>query len=292
MGITTHVYRAMLREHRHRPLTGKCLLIGRQSVLFSVDQMHQIAASENYSLRTIEATSDNLTRAGGEILDTELFATFSDIEVSALDVTDYEGAEYVHDMNTPLPDSLCGQFDFIYNGSCMDNLFNPAIFIINCSKLLKPGGRIIHLEHGSPWPSAYLTYSPDWFLDYYAANDFEDALVMSCEFDGYKSPHHMQSVWRLFRWNPLLCGNIREHSMLLNSSSKVILTIAEKGMHSSSDIQPLQGQYRAGSETEDAKLEVTYRRFLNSERVDLYRSNAGVWSLSPAVSNLQFLGLL
>jgi hypothetical protein len=71
----------------------------------------------------------------------------------ALDVTDYEGADIVLDLGEPIPEKYCGNYDFIYNGSCLDNMFNPGVALMNLSK---PQGRIINIEAASSWCSTRL----------------------------------------------------------------------------------------------------------------------------------------
>jgi SAM-dependent methyltransferase len=293
MGISSHIFRSILKEHAHRPLAGKGLLIGRQSVFFTQDNMRAIAASENVPLKDIQLSKDTETRAGGEITDYELFTSFCDLEMDALDVTDYENANIVHDMHYPVPAALHNQYDFIYNGSCMDNLFNPAEFLKNCSRMLKSGGRILSIEHGSAYPGGYLLYSPDFFLDFFAINNYADALVLVCDFLGNRSPHHIQSPWTLWRWNPLLHGKANEHSMHLSLSNRLILSIAEKSVDSTNERIPIQGQYRTSEGLNEPVYEQSYQRFLKSSRVSGYKSPQPVdWALSQAVSNLEFVGVL
>ncbi len=293
MGISTHIFRAFLREHKHRPFVGKGLLIGRQSVFFDVAQARHICESEGVPMSDTFAEADVDTRGGGEIIDYDLFASFCDMRMDALDITAYEHANIVHDMNEPVPEHLENQYDFIFNGSCMDNLFSPGEFMNNCTKMLRPGGRVVNIEHGSMYPGAYITYSPDYFLDYYAVNDFADALVIVCEFQGIRSPHHIQSPWMLWNWNPLTHGAASEHSMHKGLSNRLILSIAEKGENTSSDVQPVQGQYRTAEALTKPVYDASCERFLNSDRLKQYRSAMQAdWAKSPAISNLEFLGVI
>jgi SAM-dependent methyltransferase len=293
MGISSHIFRAFLREHKHRALQGQGLLVGRQSIFFSQDEMKRMAAAEGVAVRDIEAQQDVETRGGGELTDYQLFESFSELDMKALDVTDYEGAPIVHDMHYPVPQELHGQFDFIYNGSCMDNLFNPAEFLRNVSRMLKPGGRFVSIEHGSPYPGAYMTYSPDYFFDFFAANNYADAMVFVCDFLGWHSPHHMQSPWSIYNWNPLRYGEAKEHSMHLSFSHRLILAVAEKGPDSTNEVMPIQGQYSADDAPIDSVHRQASERFLKSSRLDAYRLPSPVdWNNSPAVSNLEFVGVL
>ncbi len=293
MGISSHIFRSLLKEHRQRPLRGRGLLIGRQSIFFTREGMLGIAASEGITLKDVALSKDTETRAGGEITDYELFASFCDLKMDALDVTAYENANIVHDMHEPVPSKLHGQYDFIYNGSCMDNLFNPAEFLKNCSRMLKPGGRFLSIEHGSAFPGGYLLYSPDFFLDFFAINNYADALVFVCDFLGSCSPHHIQSPWMLWNWNPLRFGKAIEHSTHLSMSNRLILCITEKGENSTDDRIPIQGQYRSSEGLNEPIYEQACRRFLESPRIHGYRSRQPVdWAKSQAISNLEFVGVL
>jgi len=290
MGISTHLFRVFLREHKYRPLAGQGLLVGRQSIFFGVDAMRAVARVEGVPLRDRPIRRDTNTRLAGEILDYDLFASFCDLQMQAVDVTAYEQAEIIHDMNTPAPPALESRFDFIFNGSCMDNSFNAAMFMANMSRMLKPGGRVVHIEHASNWPGSYVSYSPDWFLDYYAANDFADCQVLVAEFPGHTPIQHMQVNWTVYRWNPLFAvpqARGRNSSHHASTAHRLVVAIAEKGAASTPGEFPIQGQYRPADQ--DARYEAMYRRFMASRRADYYRDPAGVVLSAPNVSTLEYL---
>ena len=46
--------------------------------------------------------------------------------VDVLDVSAYEGANKLHDINYPIPNELRHKYDFIFDSSVLDNLFNPC----------------------------------------------------------------------------------------------------------------------------------------------------------------------
>lgn len=293
MGISTHIFRTILREHKRRPLGGRGLLIGRQSVFFNNETFKTIGLSEGVPLLDIASIGDNETRSGGELLDYDLFSSFSTIKMDALDVTSYENANIIHDMHHPVPIELHNKYDFIYDGSCMDNLFNPAEFLKNCSRMLKPGGRLIAIEHGSAFPGGYLLYSPDFFLDFFAFNNYLDAQVFVCDFIGHRSPHHIQSPWMLWNWNPLRFGRVIEHSSHPSNLNRLNLIIAEKSDISTNDRIPIQGQYRTNEGLNEPVYQESCERFLKSNRLDQYRTSVSVdWGSTPGLTNLEFIGIL
>jgi SAM-dependent methyltransferase len=164
------------------------------------------------------------------------------MSLRTLDVTDYEGAEIVHDMHDPIPESLIDQFDFIWNGSCLDNMSDPATAIQNTFRMLKPGGRIFMMEIGTPHHNAYTMYSPAFFFDFFAINGFADCKVYACMFQAeavHTGPFDFY-VWRNFD-NTLWQFPIDAFPA---NTALISFVVGEKGPQSSWHRKPVQGQYR------------------------------------------------
>src|SRR5262245_58444774 len=133
MGLGTEAARLILSEHRQRPITGKVLMIGRPATWFSAELAMQLIEAEGCRInpgvpieidqQTVAAKSDPHERW---ISDKCFFRLFCDAEVLAVDVSDFEGAEIVHDMSTPLAQDLEDKFDFVFDGSSLDNIFDPV----------------------------------------------------------------------------------------------------------------------------------------------------------------------
>lgn len=240
MGMTKHMAEIVLREHAYKPIEGEILLCGRQSIFMTAEEAVALVGSHNL-LRGVEPRIDSQTRGSndkGWIADDSFFELFADARFNAVDVSGYEGANIVHDMCTPIADELAGKFNFIFNGSCMDNLSNPAAFLANTSRMLAPGGVIIHIEHGSRSRGAYLMYSPDYFFDFYARNGYADCKVYMALFEN----SHRRSVWRMFQWYP---HGEHELSNIGTGSGAMIVTVAEKAAGSTDDVFPIQAHYRS-----------------------------------------------
>ncbi len=264
MGLSSQAIRVILNDHKYKPITGSVLLIGRQTVYLTPEEAIKLIQEEGLPIRPgAQAEVDKTTRSsstGGFISDASLFSLFTDAKVQALDVSDYEGAEIVCNLNEPLRETLVGQFDFIYNGSCLDNIFDPATSIKNLSRLLNSSGRIVHVEHGSSFNGPYLMYPPDWFYDYYAVNQFSDCKVYVALFNGGL----IESGWDAYSWDPVVyLKDKKEPSLHYETSSSikidsVIITVAEKGSESTSSNAPVQFQYRS-SEEQNSIVEASLR---------------------------------
>ncbi len=267
MGLPRQVAEIILQEHLYKPIQGEILLCGRQTVQVSPNGAKKLLTKYGVPIREgVEPEVDKVTRAAPgdpKILDRSFFELFTDARFNAVDLTDYEQANIIHDMCTPIGEDLVGRFSFIYNGSCMDNVSSPAQFLVNTSRMLEPNGVVCHLEHGSPASCAYIMYSPDIFLDYYAANKYVDCKVYVALFEGDLHTTH----WNVFQWDPIVVRSGLVHytqSTIDTQSDRLLITIAEKGPDSTDDVLPVQAQYRP-TDMNRAYTEAALR-FRESER--------------------------
>jgi SAM-dependent methyltransferase len=245
MAIFPQTAAMLVKEHKFRAIVGDVLLIGRQTVMLTVDGAKALLAREGVEVRRNFLNEVDTSTIGSDvapyITDRSFFSMFSDARVIALDVSDYEDAEIVHDLNLPLSHEYENIADFIFNGSCLDNLFDPATAMKSISKMLRPGGRVVHLEHGTPINGAILCYSPEWFFDFYAINNYADCKVFVCTF--IKT---ITGPWRVSMWHPFYVeGN--EHKLSATSlgiGDFFNIVIAEKDLNSTNDRTPIQSHYR------------------------------------------------
>jgi SAM-dependent methyltransferase len=249
MGLNMPAIQMILDEHQYRPITGESLHIGRQTV--NADDATLLGLFTATGLptdRLIQAfrqDRDRVTRAAnGNILDNCFLNAFSDAHYHCMDVSDYEGADILHDMNYDVPVDYHEKFDYIYDGSCIDNMFDPATFIKNVARMLKVGGRAILVNHASAYPGAYIAPSAEWYYSYFAVNDFADCKV----YVGRALPggHRLFVEYDLYSFNPYFtrdpeydysaaCADIRTWLLCI--------VIAEKKADSTTEKIPIQSHY-------------------------------------------------
>src|ERR1700675_192878 len=133
MGLGRDIVEAIVREHTYRPICGDVLLIGRQTVNLSPAQALEMVAAhgidvsavqaENLKLNTATINRSRATAGRDTISDAAFFNLLGLDRVKALDRSDYEGAEIIHDLGSPVPDELKCCADFVVDGSTLDNTF-------------------------------------------------------------------------------------------------------------------------------------------------------------------------
>jgi SAM-dependent methyltransferase len=95
-------------------------------------------------------------------------------EIESLDVSDYEGATILGDLNDPeLPTKIGRQFDLIYDSGTLEHVFNAPIALQTLVRMVSPGGIIVHatptngfMDHG------FWQVSPDLFHSFYRSQGF------------------------------------------------------------------------------------------------------------------------
>jgi hypothetical protein len=274
MGLDLLAASFILHEHKYRPIKGRVLTIGRQSILIRADQMDRLMAAYGVPKRPghvyrPDGNTVGVVRSGDMIDQESFFGAFTDAEVCSLDVSAYENADIICDLQGRVPEHLYGVADFIYNGSCLDNIFDAPAALRNMTRLLKPNGRVYHFEQGNSHPTAYLKYSADWFMDFYALNQFADCKTYVCDQPsaltiplvrprtgkpldiGTFTPSTKEHLFVIYSFDPLVdngsgCGY--DCSSVEAVTRYEIHCLAEKGPNATADRSPIQKHYRVDAE--------------------------------------------
>lgn len=306
MGIDGFAARMILHEHRHRPIKGTVLTIGRQSIgLTPIDMEMLLQATgtqrrPNHEYRVDESTV-GVSREKPYITQESFFAAFSDAKVLSLDVSDYEGADIVCDLQGKVKWKHRGIADFIYNGSCLDNIFDPAAAMRNMSRLLKPNGRVYHYEQGNSHPTAYVKYSADWFMDFYALNEFADCKVYIADKpntlgvplvnpNGTTAPRRSDYNIVVYSYNPYVenaGGPGYDCSSIETMTRYEVHCIAEKAPKSTVDRVPIQKHYRVDQWHKDI-CQASVARFFKSERAHFTSETAFDPTLIPRIDSSDY----
>src|SRR5262249_21993955 len=158
--------------------------------------------------------------------------------VISIDHSPYEGAEIVLDLNEPVPPEYVGMADFLIGGSTLDNVFDPPQYLKNCSRLLRPAGRLFEMDLISQpaHPSCLLTAA--WVCDFFVVNRYDDCLVHVTEGFPWASFVHIHA------YEPPSDENASDIGPPRGTVPMTVVCIAQKGSASSDDLMPVQDQYR------------------------------------------------
>lgn len=202
MGIALPSLAMLLAEHKHRPFSGTVLQLGRQDIYFDYEMMARCAEQMEVPLRKVPITHrpNEWMPQVKTISDQTFFQLLGFDVVQSTDASDYEKADFIHDFNQPVPETMHGRFDVVFDGGSLEHIFHLPNAFSNFHALLKVGGRVLHdspthnfVDHG------FFCFSPTLFWDYYEANGFTD---LRGHLVGMKLPFKHNDVPKVFRYTP------------------------------------------------------------------------------------------
>ncbi len=244
MGLIQSSIRFLVREHLKKPLQGHILTLGRQFVYATLDELRVILEEEGVEpCKEIEADrKTNIPQWIGTdyerfTSDVTLFRLLGVESVQAMDYSDMEGAEIVHDLNRPVPENLWSRFDVILDFGTSEHVFDVRQAFENYVKMLKPEGRIIHcLPANNQVNHGFYQFSPTLFLDFYGANGFADMRTYLLSHDART---HEKSQ------NEFFAFPAEKQPLLMTSKEQMsVVFVAHKQAQATSGQIPLQGYYQ------------------------------------------------
>jgi SAM-dependent methyltransferase len=218
------------------------LQLGKQALYVEADQLPGIAAQFGFDVTMDNATKDQSGEYVPETYnDIVFFEALGFKTVSSLDYSDYEGADLIHDLNTPIPQSLHGKYDFVYDGGTLEHVFDFPQCLRNIHNLLKVGGLVAHaapshnhVDHG------FYMYSPTVFWDYYHANHYK--IIKSYIYE-YETEHtaYTATPWLIYDYHPSAIQHLVGGGW--GRKRLGIWFVAQKLSESRCDVVPQQGAY-------------------------------------------------
>lgn len=86
-------------------------------------------------------------------------------ELATLDVSNYEGASIVHDLNAPIPADLNGRFDAVCDFGTLEHVFNLPVALRNCLEMVATGGRFfVQTPANNYFGHGFYQFSPELFF--------------------------------------------------------------------------------------------------------------------------------
>lgn len=158
MAIDIHAVLFLLRARTRGVSFGNVLTIGRQTL--DVAPKKLCILLQRYNLP--HDSFRNETKLSGYA--DEFFQCLGATHVQSLDVSNYEGATLVHDLNRPVKVDWQGQYDVVYDGGALEHVFNLPVALRNCMEMVKVGGSLFLDSPGNNWfGHGFYQFSPELF---------------------------------------------------------------------------------------------------------------------------------
>jgi hypothetical protein len=108
--------------------------------------------------------------------------------VTIIDVSDYEGADFIHDLNQPIPTEWHGRFDAVIDGGSLEHVFSFPTAVANLMQMTKVGGRVfLTSPANSLCGHGFYQFSPELMYRVFAEENgfrIEDIVIVESDFPG------------------------------------------------------------------------------------------------------------
>ncbi len=240
MGISKATVSYLMAEGKERPFSGSVLTLGVQNIFMTEPQIERLAEKMGFALAP--GPSDPVQRPNLEGYATSeyLFRRLGFDRIVTTDVSDFEDADLIFDMNAPaIPDEHRNAYDLVADCGTIEHVFHVPNALKNMIDFAKVGGRIVHMSPSSNHiDHGFYMFSPTLFWDFYSANDLE---ITACDLVRYMMPGHDRDDWLFGKYRP---GSlIRQSFGGLSSGCYAVAAIAKKTRDLDEIVIPQQGMY-------------------------------------------------
>jgi hypothetical protein len=178
MGLDCQIVKYLLMR-RPKIDFQKTATLGRQQMY--VDRADQQELRERFHLPFSESDLSQIFAWEG--FSEPFFRFLGAEEIISIDASDYEGATLIHDLNRPVPQSVCDRFTTVIDSGTLEHIFNFPQAIQNCMKMVKVGGQFISITVANNFLGhGFYQFSPELFYRVFCrAHGFNSEESILCE---------------------------------------------------------------------------------------------------------------
>lgn len=216
MGITKSALYGMCYAGENGVSFKHTVTIGRLGCLMKRNEIDSIlgkydSSYYNTGVKTIESMF-----AKPALYSEELFEYFGAEKVDSIDYSDYEGASIIHDMNTPIDNHLKNKYTLVWDGGCLEHIFNFPVAIKNCMDMVKPGGHLIlETPANNLFGHGFYQFSPELFFSLLDThNSFTNTRIFM---QGYRNKWYEVISPKVIKKRHYVCPTDKESLMFIIS---------------------------------------------------------------------------
>jgi len=255
MGLVLNSLKFLIEARQNGARFDETLTLGRQHMTLSPERA--VSLLQDYNLwpppNGEERFQAELKKAQWRF---DVFArAIGAKNVSSMDVSDYEEATIVHDLNFPVGPELHERFDVVIDGGTLEHVFNVPVAMANCMKITKTGGHLIVITNiNNLVGHGFYQFSPELFYRMFSReNGFEVARMVALvdtfgrsSLLGVKYDFPIQGPW----YDVHDPDKIRKRNILITRNPVVLLVLAKKISNEALfKVPPRQSEYGADDQS-------------------------------------------
>lgn len=232
MGISRGAIKLIGTALRAHTRTGTVITFGVQSVQATAVEALALLRAVGVEPTTVDLNAPHLA---GRLPQEHLFKMLGFDRVEAIDFYSNEKPTHIVDLNSPVPEAMCGKYDLVYDGGTAEHCFAASQVFCNALRLARVGGLVIHHLPMNNWVDhGFYQFSPTLFYDFYGANGCEDLRLIVHFSEAGKE--------RWIAYDPVGDSGL---PYALGSAANVLLFFSARKVADKEQIVfPIQGRYR------------------------------------------------
>ncbi len=246
MGLATHHIKVLLKEQKRSGfIKGNVLTLGQQNVWINLHQLKKLLRKydlKEYSLKE-HINYENKIKSWNNLNSTNLscqalLTIIGANKVDAVDISNYESANIILNLNNPVSKDLFEKYDVIIDSGTLEHIFNTPVALENICNMLKPEGSFFSTGPSSNFiDHGFYSFSPTLYFDFFGANGFKD--MRSYLREGSSRIYSRKG--RLFEYR-----HTNQPTPLVSSKAIEVYFLAKKTLKYNSDkvVKPIQSIYR------------------------------------------------
>ena len=173
MGVSLTEVRALCALKRSGELGDEILSLGRPEIYIPKHQLKALAMA--YDLGWSDA---DIAEVSSETYAEPLLKLLGFRTIRSLDISAYQEADIIHDLNLPIPKHLEATTSFLYGNGTIEHIFDIATVLKNIVRLVKVGGTAFILTPANgQCGHGFYQFSPEFFYNFFSANGFDHTRV-------------------------------------------------------------------------------------------------------------------
>ncbi|MDD9922042.1 MAG: class I SAM-dependent methyltransferase [Boseongicola sp.] len=164
MGVDYSSAKKLIHHAARHGVSGSVLMLGRHRM--QVKDKLVPALEKELEKAGFDLDFDDITQSDGYA--ETFFEALGAKEVQALDLSDFEGATLLHDLNDVVPEDWAGKFDLIFDGGTTEHIFDVARCMDNLNVLLAPNGVLASCVPANNWfAHGFYQFGPELVYGYW-----------------------------------------------------------------------------------------------------------------------------
>ena len=187
MGFDRATIQILLTAREAGASFDRVLTIGRQWVYITEEELRELLSRNGIQLSANEVRKIYTDQKG---YCEPLLNLLGASQIDSIDISGYEDASILHDMNRPLPETYRDQFSIVIDGGSLEHVFDFPAALKNCMQAVAPGGHFIGITPANNFMGhGFYQLSPELFFRVFVpANGFKIINIIIYEYP-------WKSVW-------------------------------------------------------------------------------------------------